>query len=77
MENQNTIVYLNTPLIQPEGDKPILDNTYRIKGKIVSKDNDGFAIQVSAIGNKKEWDKSPPFKKIFLPMHKIDFVEVE
>lgn len=77
MENQNVIVYLNTPLIKLESKMAMPDNAYRIKGKVISKDADGLSLQVKAIGDEKRWNDSPPLKKIYLPIHKVDFISLE
>lgn len=76
MENSNVTIYLNTPLIKGEEDSEAPLFTNRIKGKILSETDTGFLIQVKTLAGEKGGDK-PFVKKFFVPVHKIDFIEVE
>jgi hypothetical protein len=77
MENQDVIIYLNTPLAQPQP-KSLEENTYQIKGKVVQYDASGITLLLKALGNDRGWSKSlSDIKKIFFPMHKIDYVVLE
>lgn len=76
MENSNVTINLNTPLIKGEenSESPLFID--RIKGKILSETDTGFLIQVKALSGEKGGDKTV-IKKLFIPIHKIDFIEVE
>ncbi|MBI4412196.1 MAG: hypothetical protein HY541_06910 [Deltaproteobacteria bacterium] len=77
MINQNVIVYLNTPLLESglEGGK--IENIFRLKGKVLAQAPEGFFILVKSAGDEKKWDDRSDIGKIFLPLHKIDFVAIE
>lgn len=76
MENSNVTIYLNTPLIRGEesSETPLFIN--RIKGKILSETGTGFLVQVKTLTGEKGGEKTF-VKKFFIPVHKIDFIEVE
>ena len=77
MTNEQVIIYLNTPLVshQPKGGTTFLST--QIRGKILEESAGGVLIQVKGIGNEKGWNDNNPFKKIFLPHHKINFIAVD
>lgn len=79
MNNENVTIHLNTPLVVHLGGsgQPVVNQSSLIRGKVLSETNGGLFIQVKAIGNAKGWSENLPFKKVFLPHHKIDFVAVE
>lgn len=73
MINQDAIIYLNTPLIRI-GDE-MMESIIRVRGKVVGEGPQGYVIQVKAVGDEKKWEEETSFpKKIFLPLHKIDFI---
>lgn len=75
--NQSVVVYLNTPLTKSglEGEK--IENIFRLKGKVLAQSAEGFFVQVKSAGDEKKWDDRGGMGKIFLPLHKIDFITVE
>ncbi|MBI2339517.1 MAG: hypothetical protein HYU99_03985 [Deltaproteobacteria bacterium] len=77
MNNQNVIVYLNTPLLETELDGQRIESISRLKGKILAQAAEGFFLQVKAVGDEKGWASPPPFTRIFIPIHKIDFITAE
>lgn len=78
MSTQNVTIYLNTPLIQPEPEAAKAGQVFRIKGSIQSSEPQGFTVAVKGVGDDKGWQEGRlPFKKIFIPLHKIDFMQVE
>ena len=71
---KNITVYLNTPLIQTVlKDYSLLID--RVRGSFIEESNLGMLLDVSHVGNAKEWNAKSPFKKILIPAHKIDFVD--
>ena len=75
MNNQNVIIYLNTPLVQLEKDQG--EVIFQIKGKIVAEEVLGFQVQIKAVGNEKGWGEKSSLKKVFIPIHKIDYISIE
>lgn len=77
MPSEPIIVYLNTPLIEHSsagsGSEPI----HVLRGKLMEQSSFGLSLQVKSVGNGKVFLESPPFKKILIPSHKIDFVLIE
>lgn len=74
MLNQNVVVYLNTPLVGTGAEGERVELIARLKGKILAQGNEGFLLQAKAVGDKKGWNDSTPIKKIFIPVHKVDYI---
>lgn len=73
---QDITVLLNNPLVQFSKEQKTL--VYRLKGKLEKQDTSGLSLKVKSIGDEKGWlDNSPPFTKVFIPIHKIDYIELE
>lgn len=67
-------IYLNTPLAETGSAFSGYD---RVRGKGLSHEAGGVLVQVKALGTSKDWqDKTLPVKKIFIPYHKIDFIDL-
>ena len=77
MINQNVIIYLNTPLIETGVEEGRVALIARLKGKILAQGSEGFLLQTKAAGDKKGWNDSTTVKKIFVPVHKVDYIVVE
>ena len=77
MSNESVIIYLHTPLSDPDYKGNTINEITCIKGKILSETPGGFVIQVKSAGNGKNWKDDFPFKKIFIPQYKIDFMILE
>ena len=77
MNNQNVVVYLNTPLWKSGLEREKVENIFRLKGKVLAQASEGFFIQVKSAGDGKKWADHTGIGKIFLPIHKIDFIAVE
>ncbi len=71
-----TVVYLNTPLIEHSSGSD-REPIHVIRGKLIGESPVGLMIQVKSVGNGKEFSAPPPFRKILIPSHKIDFVLIE
>lgn len=72
-------IYLSTPLFRiryKEGKltQQLRENVTHISGTILEERSGGFLIGVEALSDQKETDHTPPFHRIFLPLHKIDFI---
>jgi hypothetical protein len=79
MKDQNVEVLLQTPLlsIAPREEirsRPILENIFKLSGKILEENSAGVLISVKSIGSEKSTDKNPPFSQVFIPFHKIDHI---
>ncbi len=77
MTNEQVTIYLNTPLVAPQPKGTLVERASMIRGKVLSELQGGIFVQIKAIGNEKGWSEHCPFKKIFVPHHKIDFVSVD
>lgn len=79
MTNLEVTIYLNTPLIPTDyRSKATADEISRIKGKIISEHASGYILQVKTTGNPREWFDNPShLKRIFLPLHKVDFMVLD
>lgn len=67
-------IYLNTPLAQSEGRMAGDMVITRLRGTVMDGEGGGITLQVKEIGNDKGWQSTGlPFKKILVPIHKIDF----
>lgn len=79
MTGRSVELFLTTPLFcfryKLKGvEKTLLENTVRVSGQIVSENNSGVHLRVSEISNMKEVEKELPFKELFVPFLKIDFI---
>lgn len=79
MTNQEVVIYLNTPLVSRElKGRCNNESISRLRGKILSQEPTGFLIQIKSVGNERGWQEgAPSAKRIFIPIHKIDFMEME
>lgn len=77
MPNETIIVYLNTPLIERDSQNSSQESIHVLRGKLMEQSSFGLSVQVKSVGNSKEFSDTPPFKKILIPSHKIDFVLIE
>lgn len=78
MSNQTVTIYLNTPLVQPEPEAAKVGQVFRIKGSIQLSEPQGLTVVVKGVGDDRGWlEGRLPFKKIFIPLHKIDFMQIE
>ena len=81
MKDQNVEVLLQTPLlaIAPREEiraRPVLENIFKLSGKILEENSSGVLLAVKSIGSEKTVDKNPPFSQVFIPFHKIDHIIV-
>ena len=72
-------IYLNTPLFpfRYKAGKVKMqfhEDITHVSGMVLEERSSGFVVGIDAVSNQKETDESPPFKTIFLPLHKIDFI---
>lgn len=75
---QQAIIYLHTPLMYPDAKEEKGAPALRLKGKILSRDASGITLEVQASAGVKGWiDGSPYGKRIFIPLHKIDYLSFE
>lgn len=75
---QQAIIYLHTPLMHPGANEEKGAPALRLRGKILSRDASGIYVDVQAVAGAKGWvDGSPYGKKIFIPLHKIDYLSFE
>ncbi len=78
MINLEVTVFLNTPLHQVDVPDSTRDVIVWLEGKILHQDASGMLIHVKSVGTeRKGQEKTVNFKKVFLPMHKIDFVRID
>jgi hypothetical protein len=81
MEGRDAKIFLKTPLFRfkymHEGEeKQLLDNAVRIRGKVVAEKSGGVVIRVEALSNLKQSESELPFKEIFIPFSKVDFIVI-
>lgn len=78
---QQAVIHLHTPLMPPQTERESderLSETTRLRGKILSRDASGIYVDVQAVAGAKGWiDGSPYGKRIFIPLHKIDYLSFE
>ena len=79
MKDQNVEVLLQTPLLvtaskEETRARPVLENIFRLHGKILEENQSGVLLSVKSIGSEKTVDKNPPFAQIFIPFHKVDHI---
>ena len=79
MKDQSVEILLQTPLlvIAPREEiraRPVLENIFKLSGKILEEYSAGVLISVKSIGSEKVTDKNPPFSEVFIPFHKIDHI---
>ncbi len=79
MKDRQVEILLQTPLLivgerEAIKQKPVLAHVSRVFGKIVQENSGGVWLEVKSIGSEKALDRSPPWKEIFIPYHKIDYV---
>lgn len=65
-------IALNTPLQASEALQDIKDGVTRVEARLIKQENSGLLVEVLKIGTDKSWVLKNPFKKIFIPLHKID-----
>jgi len=72
------LAYLKTPLYRSRhgGDGSLDGNVVCIQGKAKSRDG-GLEITISKLRDDREQDVAAPFKRIFLPLAKIDYYIIE
>ena len=79
MEGRNVEIFLKTPLFRfkymHEGEeRQIMENAVRISGKVTEEKSGGIVIKVDAISNLKISETNLPFKEIFIPFSKADYI---
>ncbi len=79
MKDRQVEILLQTPLLvisdrEVLKQKPVLEHVIRVIGKIAHENTAGILIEVKTIGSERALDRSPPWKEIFIPFHKIDHV---
>ncbi len=79
MEKKKVEIFLNTPLFRfkymnKNQERHLLDNAVRISGNVVKEKAAGLLIRVETISNMKISESELPFKEIFLPFSKIDYM---
>lgn len=68
LKGHNVEVYLSTPLIL----HTVKSDPMILKGKVVDQTNGGFLLLIEQTGTPN--DAKIPFKTIFIPLSKIDFI---
>ena len=79
MEKRDVEIFLKTPLFRfkymHEGEeKQLLENAVRISGKVVVEKPHGVILKVEAISNLKVSETALPFKELFIPFSKMDYM---
>jgi len=79
MKDRQAEILLQTPLLvvadrEAIKQKPVLGHILKIIGKVVQENSGGVLVEVKSIGSDKALDRSPPWKEIFIPYHKIDHI---
>ncbi len=71
MLNETVTFYLNTPLLRFDGKKGG-EEIQVIKGKVLDETKGGLILAVKSASNSRG-EVTCPFKKVFLPLHKVDY----
>jgi len=79
MKGKKVRVQLNTPIdieVSEEGakEKIRLETIFKIYGTITEFGNAGVEIEISDLFNEKNLKILPPYRSLFLPYHKIDYL---
>lgn len=79
MEGRSVEIFLQTPLFRfryvHEGiEKELMDGAVRLRGKILAEKAGGVLVSVEAISNLKVTESELPFKQVFIPFSKIDYM---
>jgi len=82
MEGKKIEIFLKTPLFRFKymidgEEKHLMENAVRISGEVIKEKSHGLTINVEGISNLKISETSLPFREIFIPFSKVDYIIVK